>query len=221
MKHDYIPPSDAAFNDWVRFLYAYAAGNAARLGVKPADLTALSPLVNNWGDSYETALNPASRTPAAVAAKNTARKALEAAARDFVKANLSTGNKAVTDADRENMGLTIPKTTHTPAPVPVTSPRVRILMPEIRRLLLEFYDEAHPGGGKPSMVHGAEVIYSILDAPPVSLAQLIRTAFDTRSPLTLDFDESERGKTVYFCLRWENTRGEKGPWSPIYSAIIP
>ncbi|EIQ00146.1 hypothetical protein OpiT1DRAFT_04686 [Opitutaceae bacterium TAV1] len=221
MNHDYIPHSDAAFNDWVRFLHSYATENATRLGVRAADLTALTPLLNAWGEAYEAALNPATRTPAAIAARNTARKALQAAARDFVKANLSTGNKAVTDADRENMGLTIPKTTHTPAPVPETSPRVRILMPEIRRLLLEFYDEAHPGGGKPFRVQGAEVIYAILDAPPASLAQLIRTAFDTRSPLTLDFEESERGKTVYFCLRWENTRGEKGPWSPIYSAIIP
>jgi hypothetical protein len=31
----------------------------------------------------------------------------------------------------------------------------------------------------------------------------------------------QRGKTVYFALRWENTRGEKGPWSEIMSAIIP
>jgi hypothetical protein len=50
---------------------------------------------------------------------------------------------------------------------------------------------------------------------------LIHSAFDTRSPFTLSFDENQRGKTVYFCLRWENTRGEKGPWSEIVSGIIP
>lgn len=38
---------------------------------------------------------------------------------------------------------------------------------------------------------------------------------------TLTFDENQRGKTVYFALRWENTRGEKGPWSQIVSSIIP
>jgi hypothetical protein len=30
-----------------------------------------------------------------------------------------------------------------------------------------------------------------------------------------------RGKTVWFRLRWENNRGQKGPWSELYSAIIP
>jgi hypothetical protein len=43
----------------------------------------------------------------------------------------------------------------------------------------------------------------------------------THTPFTLEFDENERGKTIYFCLCGENTRGEKGPWSEIQNAIIP
>jgi hypothetical protein len=43
----------------------------------------------------------------------------------------------------------------------------------------------------------------------------------TRTPFTLEFSGHERGKTVYFALRWENTRGEKGHWSPIQNAIVP
>ncbi|MDR1339327.1 MAG: hypothetical protein LBK58_04670 [Prevotellaceae bacterium] len=46
-------------------------------------------------------------------------------------------------------------------------------------------------------------------------------ATDTHSPFELAFDESERGKMVYICLRGENTRGEKGPWSEIVKAVIP
>ncbi|MDR2362267.1 MAG: hypothetical protein LBD91_06005 [Prevotellaceae bacterium] len=34
-------------------------------------------------------------------------------------------------------------------------------------------------------------------------------------------DGQHCGKTVYFALRWENTRGEKGPWSDIMSATVP
>jgi hypothetical protein len=29
------------------------------------------------------------------------------------------------------------------------------------------------------------------------------------------------GKKIYFILRWENTRGKKGLWSEIVSAVIP
>jgi hypothetical protein len=50
---------------------------------------------------------------------------------------------------------------------------------------------------------------------------LTHSAFDTRSPLKLQFENDLRGKTLYFAMRWENTRGEKGPWSPIMSVIIP
>ncbi|AHF94767.1 hypothetical protein OPIT5_26275 [Opitutaceae bacterium TAV5] len=53
------------------------------------------------------------------------------------------------------------------------------------------------------------------------LNDLTRSGFDTRSPFTLNFDENQRGKTVYFALRWENTRGDKGPWSPITHAVVP
>jgi hypothetical protein len=29
------------------------------------------------------------------------------------------------------------------------------------------------------------------------------------------------GKTVYFTLRWINTRGKPGLWSWIFSAVVP
>jgi hypothetical protein len=33
--------------------------------------------------------------------------------------------------------------------------------------------------------------------------------------------EGESGNTVYFCLRYENSKGEAGPFGPILSAVIP
>jgi hypothetical protein len=61
----------------------------------------------------------------------------------------------------------------------------------------------------------------ISDVPMVDANELVHSVFDTRTPFTLEFGGHERGKTVYFALRWENTRGQKGHWSPIQSAIIP
>jgi peptide methionine sulfoxide reductase MsrA len=63
--------------------------------------------------------------------------------------------------------------------------------------------------------------WAISDVPVIDTNELIRTVFDTHTPITLEFEGHDRGKTVYFALRWENTRGEKGPWSAIQSAIIP
>ncbi|MDR1283137.1 MAG: hypothetical protein LBK99_20295 [Opitutaceae bacterium] len=71
-------------------------------------------------------------------------------------------------------------------------------------------------------VYGAELLYGIADgAGPLTFSQLTHSVFSTHSPFRIEFAEELRGKTVYFCLRWENTRGQKGPWSEIVSAIIP
>ncbi|MDR2597616.1 MAG: hypothetical protein LBC76_09910 [Treponema sp.] len=41
-------------------------------------------------------------------------------------------------------------------------------------------------------------------------------------PVTvLEFDETERGRTVYIALSWQNERGLIGQWSEIQNAVIP
>ncbi|MDR2184295.1 MAG: hypothetical protein LBO80_01305 [Treponema sp.] len=48
--------------------------------------------------------------------------------------------------------------------------------------------------------------------------------FDSESsdfdPESSDFD-GESGNTVYFCLRYENSKGEAGPFGPVFSAVVP
>jgi hypothetical protein len=87
------------------------------------------------------------------------------------------------------------------------------------KIFFQDIDSTHKA--KPKGQHGAQIRWMILTSPPENVDDLIHSAFDTNSPFTLEFGEADRGKTVYFCLRWENTRGEKGPWSEIVKAIIP
>jgi hypothetical protein len=56
---------------------------------------------------------------------------------------------------------------------------------------------------------------------PVSIADLRNSAFATATPYTFSFDEPDRGKTLYICPRWENNKGDKGPWGEIVKAIVP
>jgi hypothetical protein len=86
---------------------------------------------------------------------------------------------------------------------------------------VHYRDKNKLGIGKPKGVHGVEIRHEILDEPPKDWDQLRNSSFDTRTPAQLVFKGEDRGKTVYFALRWENNVGEKGPWSEIYSAIIP
>jgi hypothetical protein len=37
----------------------------------------------------------------------------------------------------------------------------------------------------------------------------------------MTFDEDQRGKRLWFAVRWENGTVQKGKWSDIFSAVIP
>jgi hypothetical protein len=98
----------------------------------------------------------------------------------------------------------------------------------IRKLLSLEADPDRPN-------YGVRIYYGILGdpvagdkfrltRPPLSGDDLPHSVFTKRRKYRFDFSEEDRGKTVYFCLRYENSKGGKegeGPWGPIISAIIP
>jgi hypothetical protein len=219
MQSDYIPRPDGAFLEWVKNLYAYTLTHYTGWSV-PSPQTSLETLLNAYDSAYTAAQNP-NRGKADVLKKNETRKALETAVRVYVKAYLI-NNPAVTDEDKVAMGLPVYSHTHHPVPIPHTSPQLFIDTGTRRRLIITYKDEGSEHRGKPHGVHGIEVRWAILDHPPVDLKELIHSAFDTNPPLTLEFEEHERGKKVYLCGRWEIQReGEKGPEGAIEEAIIP
>ncbi|MDR1930756.1 MAG: hypothetical protein LBQ44_09045, partial [Treponema sp.] len=60
-------------------------------------------------------------------------------------------------------------------------------------------------------------------APPRTGDDLPHSVFTRRKKYRFDFDGNS-GKTVYFCLRYENDKGGEegeGPYGPILSAVIP
>lgn len=57
-------------------------------------------------------------------------------------------------------------------------------------------------------------------APPASASELHYLATDTRTSYVAQFDPADADKTAYYWLRWENTKGETGPWSAVVSATI-
>jgi hypothetical protein len=50
--------------------------------------------------------------------------------------------------------------------------------------------------------------------------ELPYSVFTKKKNKRFDF-EGESGNTVYFCLRYENSKGEAGPFGPILQAVIP
>jgi hypothetical protein len=218
---DFIPGKDAEFAQWARSFITALLPMCERIGF-PVDLYQQLVTENNtFADKYNLAEAPSTRTKVIVLEKNEARKVLTQTLRQAVGEYISR-NHLVTDIDRESLGLPIRKTTRTPAPVATTFPDIDVDSRMIRQLTFHFYEQGKKKSrAKPQGQHGAEIRWAIRDTAPTVISELINSSFDTHTPFTLIFDENLRGKTVYFCLCWENTRGEKGPWSKIQSAIIP
>lgn len=92
-----------------------------------------------------------------------------------------------------------------------------------RGILRLFYaDQTTPNSrAKPPGVQGCEIREQIGGTPPTNPNTMAYLATETRMPYRADFEPEDIGKTVYFALRWVNTRGEPGPWSQVYPAIVP
>jgi hypothetical protein len=192
-----------------------------RIGFPESVYTELVALRDTFAQKLTIADTPATRTKLTVQAKDTARTALEKRIRLVIKEYINF-NHMVSDEDRDGLGLPIYKDTRTPAPVATKAPDFDVDTSVIGHVGISFYEkEGDHKRGKPPGQHCVEIASAILDTPPTRWDQLIYSAVDTHSPYTFSFENDQRGKTLYFALRWENTRGEKGPWSEIHSAIIP
>jgi hypothetical protein len=215
-----IPTKDVDFNEKQEIITVKTRPKLTTWGIsKPWFEEHIVPAKEDWVSAWENYQDPTQRTPLITFLKNEKRKVYEKLLRILVQ--MLESSPLVTDDDRRSMGIVIRDTTHTPVKPPKTYPEFTVDSSMIRCLMILFWDFGSTSKAKPHGVHGAEIRWAILDQPPVLVEELVHSNFDTRSPFELAFEENERGKTVYFCLRWENTRGEKGPWSEIVMAVIP
>jgi hypothetical protein len=219
---DYIPEDEDEFNNYIttKFL-PYATANATPLGLSTAQITALTAAKVAWGYAYTAHLNAQIAAVGATTDKNTKLDDLK----ELIRQAAATvqANPAVTDAQKELLGVTVRKTTRTPADVPTTIPIIQRIDTSTRAILrLNFVDSATPDSkAKPAGVRACELRQQVGGTAPTDPQNMAFLAMESRSPYRADFDADDIGKTAYFAARWVNTRNQPGPWSQIYMAVIP
>jgi hypothetical protein len=223
-NRDYIPSNDAEFNVWFKNLVQYVnqkttGGTPEWTHIPPAEVTLLVNAYADWYNAYAPTLKP--HLPAETLVKDEARKTAAAVIRPFVGQWLMW--KQVSDAEREEMGIHNPKPRRPHIPAPTTVPELEPRAGLPRQIVVPYRDKGSEHRGKPADVHGVEVRWALLDKPPLDIdGELVNSSFDTKSPLTLEFQEHERGKRIYMVGRWEIGReGVKGNFGDIVTAIIP
>jgi hypothetical protein len=220
---NYLPRGDQEFLVWITTFLLYLMSRVTKFKVPQDEYDGLDGERNTYAQKLAVANAEATRTPMSIQGKNDAKDVLEKHTRKVVRSYLI-NNPILTHEDFRMLGLPIHKTTHTPVPQPLDKVDFTIEPKFGSRLLVHYHaheDDADKRNARPYGVHGVEIAWAILDTPPTAYEELVHSTFDTRPPYTFQFNLTDAGKRFYCCLRWENTRGEKGPWSEIQSAIIP
>lgn len=218
----FFPQGDADFTAWGDRFNGYVQANFAALGLSAAEATGLNSAWVSFRIKYLIHVKARADASAAYQEKARTRRAFEALLRPAVRRIQTFA--ATTDAQRGELGITIPDRTRTRAAAPTTRPIVKVDFSLRLTHRIAFADEATPQRrSKPKGVMGAEVWVKLAvlgDAPPTGPADLRFLLLATRSPAIAEYGGADAGKTAHYMVRWLSRRGEPGPWSETASATV-
>lgn len=220
----YIPAKDADFSAWLLNFSTLISASPGTYGLTSGDAGVIADANDAYQDAYALAVDPGTRTPASVAAKDAARADAEATVRPY--AMQIRGNLGVSDQDKVALGIHIPDLTPTPVPPPETAPALVLVYATPLQHQLQFRDSLFPElKRKPVGVTALQLWYVVGDVAAVDPAQATAMESVTKTPFTLSFDGPDRGKTVTYFGRWQTRSGpagvsQVGPWSEPLAVIV-
>jgi len=215
-----IPSNDTEFSQMVKQLLGAATPNPAKFGLTADDVSQIATAHSAFGDAHDAHRQAHEASHAATHAKDAARANLET----YVRAAARKIN-SVPGADnalRVAAGLAPYDGARSPIGAPTSRPLGRLEIGGHFTLVVHFVDETTPQKvAKPHGVQGCQIWSYVGDPAPVDPAGYTFMGLDTRTPYTDTHPAADAGKTVYYWLRWQNAKGEVGPWSDVLSAKIP
>ena len=168
------------------------------------------------------------RTPAHYAQIRAAEKGLIALMSDIKMRHLFI--PPLTEADFITLGLRPKDKIPTSVNPPVMTAEADLTFPAIGRVELHHIRPSGNPTGDTRSSYGVRIYYGVLGvddgsparitAPPVTGANLPQSVFTRKNRYCFDFP-AERGKHVWFCIRYENSKGQHGPWGTILEAFVP
>jgi hypothetical protein len=187
------------------------------VGLTLEEATGYATLQADYAAKLVTAVDPGTRGPAAILAKNDAKKLLVAESRKLAMA--ATNHPATTDAQRQALGLTIRDNDPTPVPPPSTAPLIDVLSVKARTFELRLRDAVTSAKRKPAGVQGATLFSYVGEEAPASLSDWKFEASTTRTDIEIDIPVTvPAGSKVWFTAFWFNRKSESGPaTNPVYS----
>jgi hypothetical protein len=218
---DYIPSPDDGFDQWAQALVTYLTTDATAPSLTAAQKTTLTNAVTPWTAAYAAHLKAQQAAVTAAQAKDAARSTFEGILRQFI-GDIQRA-PATTDTQRTAMQVTVPKQGRTPVGEIESHPVMQRIDTSTRlRHRLFFIDSDTPDStAKPAGAKFCEIREQLGGTAPTNPDTMPQLAMESRSPHRNDFQPGDEGRFAYYAMRWLNTTGDPGPWSPLYSAVVP
>ena len=216
---DFFPKRDADLLEWLKNFSSVLSEHAVAWGIPAQAASDLAAETAAYETVYEAATGE-NGTKALILEKNEKRGALKADVRNIKNKHIDY-NDAVTDPNRERLGLPARDRKPTPKPAPVSRPLLEVAPTNNRQHTATAINQATGKKTKPEDAHGVRYVWEIRDAPPANAGDLRHSVFRRKVSEVFNYSEEERGKKVFYAACYENAKGEAGPWSDIVEAIIP
>jgi hypothetical protein len=161
------------------------------------------------------------RTPTLTAELRTATSDLKALMRDIKRRFIF--SPPLTEAELISLGLQPKDSTPTTVTPPTGQAEGAITFPARTQHLLGIKRIAGTPVD-PKSHYGFRVYFGAFaegDQQPVSGMDLRESKFTRQKRMLFTYLPTDTGKTAYYCIRYENSKGDPGPWGPMCSALIP
>lgn len=227
MAASYIPPRDVDLVVWSTNFATLISDDPALYGLTPTDAGNIQTLVDAWNAAYTLAVNPSTRTPATVAAKDTAKLAMIPTVRTY--ASQIRINPGVANDDKIALGLNLPNNSPAPIPAPATQPVITIISAIPGNFVCKFRDEASSPTSRAKAANsiGCEIYVGVSSIPLTNPADCAYYGAAVKVPFVIEFEPEDAGKIATVYGRWVNRAGSagfnfalRGPYSTRLSQVI-
>ena len=213
MSNSYMPRREVEILRWLRNFGRELLKLHESVGVSLVEAEAFHALFLVAEGAFGRANVPETRTSPAVRAKDDAMAAAERRARELVRVIVS--RETVTDEQRVELGLRVPKRTRSRVGPPKAAPRLRVAGVEAGRVCLMLNDADEAANGRPRRPRGVKAATVMMHAGeglPERWGEwsLVRSTSDKR--VVVDLDGSlEPERRVWFTAFWLSPTLEAGP----------
>lgn len=218
MSRNFYFGRDAAIVAGSANFAAQIASDFASLGLTSAQSTAFGTLNTSLQGAYSEAIEPSTRTPVSIAAKNIALRNMRANA--ILLAKIIYATSTVSDAQLIGLGL-LPRSVRNPIPAPTTAPILEVGVVSGRLVNVRLHSADSERRGMETGAKGCNIYSYIGATPPADPRDWRFEGMATRTITQVLFPDSvASGATAWLSARWVSARGATSPASePVTFAI--